>query len=391
MDALDYGEWRHSKSHPGLRVSSRGYVQILKRGGFWCRPYLPLPNACGYCIVVHQGAHLRVHNIIATEFLGLCPDGCTVDHIDRNRSNNSIENLRWATKELQSENQAVKRTRVDSVDEGDGPLDEEFRTSVGNLSVSQYGRLLNNLTGKRYTPKPKSTGDYAMVCVDRQHYMVHHLVADAWPEIVGMKVDDKTTIDHMNRDKTNNAASNLRWASLSEQRLNQDRKPSAETNRVALDWVAVDVAAPDAQEWTKYPSMTLAAEAIRSVTGGNVTHSQISLIVRNSPSGYVAKRGVFKGWKIRQHRIGKLAPSDLKMQKTRTSLTAANPRRRVSFRPPGSHEWTSCESCLGAAKYIEKHYGNKFSSSSISRTVTAYPEGHTMTAKQNAGWAFKLG
>lgn len=38
-----------------------------------------------------------VHRLVLETFVGECPEGFECDHIDRNRSNNMLENLRWIT------------------------------------------------------------------------------------------------------------------------------------------------------------------------------------------------------------------------------------------------------------------------------------------------------
>ena len=55
----------------------------------------------------------RVHQLIALIFLGPKPDeNSTVDHINRNRQDNCVWNLRWATKSEQNINQAKPSNRV---------------------------------------------------------------------------------------------------------------------------------------------------------------------------------------------------------------------------------------------------------------------------------------
>ena len=45
-----------------------------------------------------------VHGLVLTTFEGAPPAGCSCDHIDRNRTNNNLSNLRWATAQQQRDN-----------------------------------------------------------------------------------------------------------------------------------------------------------------------------------------------------------------------------------------------------------------------------------------------
>lgn len=58
----------------------------------------------GYVGVTIRKRGYRVHRLIMECFGGPAPPGTTVDHIDRDRSNNKFENLRWATPKEQSVN-----------------------------------------------------------------------------------------------------------------------------------------------------------------------------------------------------------------------------------------------------------------------------------------------
>ena len=62
-------------------------------------------NNEGYWAVTRHGnKSVRAHNVVWEIHNGPIPEGMTVDHIDRNPSNNKIENLRLATASAQCHN-----------------------------------------------------------------------------------------------------------------------------------------------------------------------------------------------------------------------------------------------------------------------------------------------
>lgn len=52
---------------------------------------------------------LFAHRLVALTYLPQVKDKNEVDHIDRNRKNNSLENLRWANRQEQIENRSFKK------------------------------------------------------------------------------------------------------------------------------------------------------------------------------------------------------------------------------------------------------------------------------------------
>lgn len=64
------------------------------------------PNKCIY-VEVNQSKYLA-HRLIWKMHTGNDPGDMTIDHIDRDRSNNKINNLRLASREIQTHNRDMK-------------------------------------------------------------------------------------------------------------------------------------------------------------------------------------------------------------------------------------------------------------------------------------------
>ena len=276
-------EWKPHPWHTNVNVSSRGRVSV--NGHYDAR--LPAQDDRGYRRIRRLGKCYGVHVLVWETFYGPIPGGTTIDHKDRDRGNNSIDNLRAATPQEQRGNQRKSVTRRDArplyVWREDGAFqgkkfdsasqaqkelgvaarslratakglqrnamgyyacfienanmslkaeDEQFRC-FGNLRVSQYGRMIDPKTGAyAITPKETRGNAYVHVQVAGKKYMFHRVVAAAFPELVlGVPGPDKT-IDHLDRNRENNAAANLAWKTASEQahnRVYNNRRRASET------------------------------------------------------------------------------------------------------------------------------------------------------------------
>lgn len=232
---MDYGEWR---TVPGidptiLRVSSKGWARTQRRGGrvaAGCARPLGVPtrgtknaNELRSVAVLHR-QHL-IHRLVALTFLGpQPPDKPEVDHIDRDVDNNDVNNLRWASRIENCRNKgkatptylqtAEDEPQEDVVVDGER---ERWAVVTDRLRISTMGRVQRKHRRgsswmRKLTPTvSKRKAGYVYVKVEgNKPMLLHRLVMLTFkgesPE------RDKILVDHINRKRSDNRLSNLRWA-----------------------------------------------------------------------------------------------------------------------------------------------------------------------------------
>lgn len=91
-------------------------------------------NSDGYMVVGVDGRTYKVHRLVFETWCGPILDGYTVDHVDRNRTNNVVSNIRLATPKQQSLNskQHLERDKRITVSQADYP--NEYRRQYNALN-----------------------------------------------------------------------------------------------------------------------------------------------------------------------------------------------------------------------------------------------------------------
>jgi len=81
--------WQDIPGYPMCKVSSFGNVKIEKR----IIQFQDKGPSYKYAII--QGKNFPVHGLILLSFVGPRPAGCVINHLDRNPSNNRLDNLEY--------------------------------------------------------------------------------------------------------------------------------------------------------------------------------------------------------------------------------------------------------------------------------------------------------
>ena len=90
------------KTHPELGIQVRADGAILTRNGWTFGTRV----SNGYLHVSVRGKGYLVHRLVAQTFIPNPDNKPTVDHINRKRDDNRVDNLRWASQREQRDNSA---------------------------------------------------------------------------------------------------------------------------------------------------------------------------------------------------------------------------------------------------------------------------------------------
>ena len=103
-------EFRKIQGYDNYSISNLGNVK--NKSGKIMRTRI---NTHGYVIINLQKNKVKytetLHRLVALTFIPNPDNKKCVDHIDNNRQNNNLENLRWATYQENNQNQSLKKNK----------------------------------------------------------------------------------------------------------------------------------------------------------------------------------------------------------------------------------------------------------------------------------------
>lgn len=196
--------WRQIPGVPGYLVSPCGLIKNAQTQ----RELRQTTLSTGYKTVGLRGRTVTVHRAVAMAWIPNPAKKATVNHRDRDRTNNTVWNLEWATGSEQNRDRGSWK-RLPPLDGADSLDGEEWRAAGDRVDVSNMGRIRRDGKIVQYTQRAEP---YITVHVDGKRHKLHRLVAAFFvpnPALVNV-------VNHVDGDTRNNTASNLEWCTQSE-------------------------------------------------------------------------------------------------------------------------------------------------------------------------------
>lgn len=172
---LENEEWKPVPNYDGFYdVSNLGRIRSVPRKSSSGGVLKPCLDGGGYPSVQLRGGnhdkplYIQVHRLVAAAFIGPRPINLVVDHINRVKTNNTLQNLRYVTQSDNCKNREIRGglsniTRICKT-----------KTKDGEERIYEYQRFLVNITdraGKRVTRtfKTREEADAALLQLRIEH------------------------------------------------------------------------------------------------------------------------------------------------------------------------------------------------------------------------------
>ena len=148
-DAIDGEQWKNWLDRALVSSCGRAKTRLPNSNHVWSAAYTPEPAAgTHYAFLCHK----LFHRIVYEAFNGPIPQGMTIDHIDQDKANNRLSNLRLATYAQQNANKSMKpvTTRSLIVKKAVWVASERLGNWEKFDSITEACKALSNRTGKNF-------------------------------------------------------------------------------------------------------------------------------------------------------------------------------------------------------------------------------------------------
>lgn len=218
--------WKDIREFEGYEVSTEGRIRNKKTALLLTQT----KNCSGYAVSSIRNKNIKFHKIVAENFLPNFYNKKTVEHIDDNKMNNKIYNLKWATHKEQQKYIIEKKSRksyknipigISNLKSLEG---EEWKiiTEFPEYQISSTGRIKYPIRKgkkpykKRIAYGGKSGDGYKVFEFRNNEYKrkiaLHRIIAITFIDNPnGYKI-----VNHKDGNKTNNSIENLEWCSRSQ-------------------------------------------------------------------------------------------------------------------------------------------------------------------------------
>ena len=158
LTANNAEEWKPIPGHPAYVASNHGQIKKLYsgkggNGGAIILAIFTAPVGYQFVKIVIDGRKYTfgVHQLVAAAFIGPCPRGHEVNHIDGNKANNIPENLEYVTHKENCQLSTKQRGRIkltseivyeirQALEAGERQVDVGARYGVAQGTVSAIKR-----------------------------------------------------------------------------------------------------------------------------------------------------------------------------------------------------------------------------------------------------------
>lgn len=168
IESLPNEEWRDIPGVKGYQASNLGRIKALnyRQSG---KPGIitQFKNHKGYLIVSIREKTFTVHRLVAKSFIDNPLNKPQIDHIDTDRINNNVSNLRWCTQKENSNNKITKERLKESCLKNREKIDRDKQkkavAEVGKKSGKKVkcittGKTFNSASeGAKYYNAPSSS------------------------------------------------------------------------------------------------------------------------------------------------------------------------------------------------------------------------------------------